>query len=183
MLQTLNRLDTRLSGQFRIQKSHSLWRPAVILAHSGDSWLWAAGVGLVWLARLGGADTLRFAAILEISIVFQALFVYALKTVIKRRRPDGEWGEFYRQYDPHSFPSGHATRAVLLAVLAAGLGPAWFAWVMLIWVPLVCVSRVITGVHYLSDILGGMLLGLLMGLAMIALSPLLARWLPFLFSF
>jgi undecaprenyl-diphosphatase len=182
MLQTLNQLDTRLSEKFCLQKKHPLWWPAVILAHSGDSWLWAAGVGLVWLAYLGGAETHRFAALLEISIVFQALFVFALKTVIKRRRPAGEWGGFYRQYDPHSFPSGHATRAVLLAVLAASLGPTWFAWVMIVWAPLVCISRVLTGVHYLSDILGGMLLGLLMGLALAALSPLLQQLLPILFS-
>lgn len=181
MLQTLNRLDLHLSEQFRIQKNNPFWLPAVILAHSGDSWLWAAGVGLVWLFRSGGADVHRFAALLEISIVFQALSVYALKAVIKRRRPHGDWGVIYRQYDPHSFPSGHATRAIMLAVLAVGLGPTWFAWLMVIWAPLVCVSRVLTGVHYLSDILGGVLLGLLMGAAMIALNPILQQWLPFLF--
>lgn len=181
MLQAINRLDLRLSDRFRLPRSSRLWLPAVILAHSGDSWLWAAGVGLVWLTWLGGANVHRFAAILEISIVFQALFVFALKGAIKRRRPEGDWGVIYRQYDPHSFPSGHATRAVLLAVLATGLGPSWFAWLMVVWAPLVCVSRVLTGVHYLSDILGGMVLGLLMGMVMIALSPLVQQALPFLF--
>ena len=184
MLRTLNNLDLNLSNLFRIQKSHPLWFPAVILAHSGDSWVWAIGVGLVWLlwfARIGGAHLHQYSAILEISIVFQALFVFALKAVIKRRRPTGEWGGIYRQYDPHSFPSGHATRAVLLAVTAIGLGPAWFAWTMAVWAPLVCLSRVLTGLHYLSDILGGMLLGLLMGLAILVISPLWMEWFPFLF--
>lgn len=181
MLRTLNNLDLSLSNQFRIQKNHPLWYPAVILAHSGDSWVWAIGVGLVWLLSFGAASLHRFSAILEISIVVQALFVFGLKALIKRQRPSGDWGSIYRQYDPHSFPSGHATRAVLLAVIAIGLGPAWFAWTMAVWAPLVCLSRVLTGLHYLSDILGGMLLGLLMGLLVLAVNPLWMRWFPYLF--
>jgi undecaprenyl-diphosphatase len=69
----------------------------------------------------------------------------------------------------------------MLAVMAAGIGPAWFGWVMVIWAPLVCISRIITGLHYFFDVLGGMVLGLLMGLLMIAVSPLVMRLLPFLF--
>lgn len=182
MLRTLNKLDLDLSNLFRIPKKHLFWIPAVVLAHSGDSWVWAIGVGLVWLLTFGRAPLHQYSAILEISIVFQALFVFALKGRIKRQRPSGEWGGIYRQYDPHSFPSGHATRAVLLAVLAIGLGPAWFAWTMAVWAPLVCLSRVLTGLHYLSDILGGMLLGLLMGLGILLIHPLWISWFPFLFA-
>jgi undecaprenyl-diphosphatase len=189
MLQTLVNLDLQLSQQLRLRPGHPMWRPAALLAHSGDSWLWAIGVGLFWLVGLaagpeapGGARAHYISAVFEISIVTQALFVFALKSVIKRRRPDGDWGRIYRSFDPHSFPSGHATRAVLLATLAAGLGPGWFAWLMAVWAPLVCASRVLTGVHYLSDILGGMLLGLLMGLAFLALAPTWQAWFPFLFT-
>ncbi len=151
----------------------------MILAHSGDSWLWAIGAGLVWL--FGPPFWHRSAAILGISIVIQALFVFGLKGLIHRRRPEGNWGGIYRQYDPHSFPSGHATRAILLAVMAVGIGPGWFGVALSIWAPLVCLSRVMTGVHYISDILGGAALGLLMGLLMLDLSPLWVQWLPFLF--
>jgi membrane-associated phospholipid phosphatase len=179
-LQTLNKLDTVLTNNIRLKTTQSKWwRPAAWLAHSGDSWLWAIGVGLVWLFA-NPAWHLR-AAILEISIVIQALFVFGLKGLIRRQRPIGEWGLIYRQYDPHSFPSGHATRAILLTVLGLTLGPAWFGWLLAIWAPLVCLSRVMTGVHYISDILGGMVLGLLMGLLMLGLSPACMSLLPFLF--
>ena len=47
-----------------------------------------------------------------------AALVLVLKFLIRRRRPEGEWGGIYRQTDPHSFPSGHAARSVLIAVLA-----------------------------------------------------------------
>lgn len=182
MLRTFNQFDLDLSRRMRIEPQSGLWKPAVLLAHSGDSWVWAIGMGLVWLLRIGGAFWHRFSATLAISVVIQALFVFALKALIKRQRPSGDWGGIYRQVDPHSFPSGHATRAVLLAVLGIGLGPAWFAWLIALWAPLVCLSRVATGVHYISDIVGGMVLGLLMGLLMLALSPLWAQWFPFLFA-
>ncbi len=181
--QTLNKMDLDLSNRLRLDAQHnSLWRAAVLLAHSGDSWLWAMGIGLVWLLRIGGPEWHRFSAILEVSIVFQALFVFALKGLIRRQRPSGNWGGIYRQVDPHSFPSGHATRAAMLAVLGLGLGPAWFGWMITLWAPLVCASRVITGVHYVSDILGGIILGLFMGLALMAISPLLLQWFPLLIN-
>ncbi len=179
-LQALNKLDLDLTNSIRLQSTRSKWwRPAAWLGHSGDSWLWAIGIGLIWL--FANPAWHRSAALLEISIVIQALFVFGLKGLIRRQRPSGEWGGIYRQYDPQSFPSGHATRAILLTVLVLNLGPAWFGWLLAIWTPLVCLSRVMTGVHYVSDILGGMVLGLLMGLLMLALSPAWMRLLPFLF--
>ena len=54
----------------------------------------------------------------------------------------------YRKTDPHSFPSGHAARAFMIAVLATGLGPGWLAVVLWVWAPLVSVARVAMGVHY-----------------------------------
>jgi undecaprenyl-diphosphatase len=70
----------------------------------------------------------------------------------------------YRATDPHSFPSGHAARVVLIAVLAIGLGPGWLAVLLCIWAPLVALARVAMGLHYLSDILAGAGLGLVAGL-------------------
>jgi membrane-associated phospholipid phosphatase len=173
-------LDAQLSKRIHLPSPASpLWKPAVILAHSGDSWLWAIGVGLVWL--FSSQFWHGFAATLEISIVIQALFVFALKQIIRRRRPTGDWGGIYRQFDPHSFPSGHATRAILLCVMAAAMGPGWFGLLVGVWAPLVCLSRVMTGVHYLSDIFGGMLLGFAMGVLMVNISPFWIRLLPFLY--
>ena len=182
-LQTLNQIDLDLTNRTRLKNTRSFWwLPAVILAHSGDSWLWAAGIALVWTFSASYSPLWRRnSAILEISIVIQALFVFALKQVIHRARPDGQWGGIYRQVDPHSFPSGHATRAAMLAVLAVHFGPAWFGWLILVWAPLVCLSRLLTGVHYLSDILGGVLLGFCMGFLMLAWAPLWMHWFPFLF--
>ena len=172
------RLDQQITERMRLSSPGSLgWRAAALLAHSGDSWFWAVGLAVVWAVTGFSGDWLwhRNAAILLIAVVFQALFVFFLKSRIRRQRPRGDWGGIYRQFDPHSFPSGHATRAMLLIVLAIGLGPAWFAWVVAVWAPLMSISRVMTGVHYVSDVAGGMALGLVLGLLTLGAWPVLAQ--------
>ena len=69
----------------------------------------------------------------------------------------------YRRTDPHSFPSGHAARTILIGVLAIGLGPGWLAIILCIWAPLVALARVAMGLHYLSDVVAGALLGAIAG--------------------
>jgi undecaprenyl-diphosphatase len=89
--------------------------------------------------------------------------VLTIKFTIRRRRPEGKWGAIYRSTDPHSFPSGHAARVFLIGVLAIGLGPGWLAILLCIWAPLVALSRVAMGLHYLSDVVAGAVLGAIAG--------------------
>jgi undecaprenyl-diphosphatase len=135
---------------------------SILLAHSGDSWLWLLGLGVLWLA--GNEYWKSRAVSLAIGITLAAVIVLTLKFLVRRKRPEGDWGGIYRSTDPHSFPSGHAARAVMLAVLALGLGPAWLAIVLLLWAPFVSLARVAMGLHYLSDVLAGIVLGAVMGL-------------------
>ena len=121
----------------------------------------------VWL--LGDVFWKEWALILFIGIFVTATIVIALKFLIRRQRPEGEWGAIYRRTDPHSFPSGHAARATMLAVLVVGMGPAWLVPIMLIWAPLVTLSRVAMDLHYLSDAVAGAALGILVGLATLLL--------------
>ena len=155
-------LDTRLSAQMRVAERPSLLRTtAAILAHSGDSWFWWAGLALLWW--LGNAFWRPWALTVLLSIIGLAVIVLAIKFTIRRRRPEGEWGGMYRRTDPHSFPSGHAARTILIGVLAIGLGPGWLAIILCIWAPLVALARVAMGLHYLSDVVAGALLGAIAG--------------------
>jgi membrane-associated phospholipid phosphatase len=161
-LRALLDLDARASRRMRVAEQPGWTRRfAVFFAHSGDSWFWGLGLVLVWW--LGATFWKHWAVVLFGGIAVLAVLVLSLKFLIRRRRPEGEWGGIYRQTDPHSFPSGHAARAALIAVLATGLGPAPLAAVLWIWAPLVALARVAMGVHYLSDIVAGALLGLLVG--------------------
>ncbi|MBN1535861.1 MAG: phosphatase PAP2 family protein [Anaerolineales bacterium] len=160
--------DDTNSRRLRIAERPGALRTLVaILAHSGDSWLWIAGLAFVWL---WGDDAWKARSeILALGIVFTAVLVMILKFTIRRRRPEGEWGRVYRATDPHSFPSGHAARSALIAVLACSFGIPWFGIILVIWAPLVALARVAMGLHYLSDVIVGTLIGVLIGAGVILL--------------
>lgn len=161
-------LDARYSQKLSLAEKPGFLRScAVFFAHSGDSWFWWGGLGLLWW--LGSSFWQGWARTILLSIIGLAVLVLAIKFLVRRQRPQGEWGGFYRKTDPHSFPSGHAARAFLIAVLITSLGPAWLIAIAWLWALLVCLARVAMGVHYLSDILGGMLIGCLAGTGVILL--------------
>ena len=162
MLRRIQELDERFAGASRTSEQTSFIRAlAIVLAHSGDSWFWLLGLGLLWW--LGAEEWKQLALVMIIGIVITAVVVMVIKFTVRRSRPQGEWGRIYRSTDPHSFPSGHAARSTMLAVIALGLGPLWLGLSLLIWAPLVGLARVILGVHYPSDVLAGMVLGIIMG--------------------
>ena len=168
-------LDARLSSQMRVaDKPGALRAIAAFLAHSGDSWFWAIGLLAMWIS--GDSFWKEWAIVQLGSISLLAVMVLLIKFRIKRKRPEGEWGKIYRLSDPHSFPSGHAARAFLIATIAAGLGPLGLALALWIWAPLVGLARVAMGVHYLSDIVAGALLGIFAALIGLQLYPPLFNW-------
>ena len=171
-LKQLLELDARLSARMRVAERPGLLRSlCIFLAHSGDSWFWWAGLGL--LAWQGNAFWRGWALTVLVSIIALAVIVLAVKFSIRRRRPEGEWGGFYRSTDPHSFPSGHAARAILIAILAICLGPAWLAIVLCLWAPLVALARAAMGVHYVSDVVAGGILGIVAGVAALQIHALI----------
>lgn len=162
MLQRIQELDDRFAESSQAKEQPGFIRAlAVVLAHSGDSWFWLIGLGLLWW--LGTDYWKQLALVMIIGIGVTALVVLVIKFTVRRRRPQGEWGRIYRSTDPHSFPSGHAARSTMLAVITLGLGPLWLGLSLLLWAPLVGLARIILGVHYPSDILAGMALGIVMG--------------------
>jgi undecaprenyl-diphosphatase len=163
LLKRLLELDRDWSYALRVAEKPGLRRNlGQFFAHSGDPWLWVLALLMLW--SVSGSFWKLWAFHELFWIVVLALIVFPLKFVIRRQRPKGEWGAIYRNTDPHSFPSGHAARAFLIAVLAIFLGPGWLALTLLIWAPLVALARVAMGVHYLSDIAAGALLGIVVAL-------------------
>lgn len=177
-LRSLLALDERLTDRLRLDPGRGKgWKLAAFFAHSGDSWFWMLGLVAIWLLA---DDAWHYrAGYMGLCVGGLALLVFAIKFTIKRERPQGEWGQIYRRTDPHSFPSGHAARAVMLAALAVGLGPSWLAIVLLLWAPLVCLARIVTGMHYVSDVLAGAALGLAAGWLLVLMQPLVQALLPF----
>jgi undecaprenyl-diphosphatase len=167
---SLLRLDDEWSNRLRLEDRRGMLRTlAALVAHSGDSWFWGIGLGVVFL--IGDTAAQTWAIRIVAAIVALAVVVMGTKLLVRRRRPAGEWGQIYRSTDPHSFPSGHAARAFLIWVLVIALGPAWLAPLLMLWAPLVALARVAMGVHYLSDVVAGALLGTALGAAMMVLLP------------
>jgi undecaprenyl-diphosphatase len=180
MIEKLSEFDNKLTSHLRMNpEMKGWWQISAFLAHSGDSWFWLLALVIIWFNS--NTEWHDRSAIMAVGIFGLALLVFAIKLITRRRRPEGEWGGIYRRTDPHSFPSGHAARATLLAVLAFGLGPPWFALLLAIWAPLVCLARVFMSLHYLSDVVAGMVLGFAAGLVVLQIQPLIRVLLPFLF--
>ena len=179
---SLLELDARLSDRLRVaEKPGFLRNIAVFFAHSGDSWFWWAALFLLWFFSNSAWkhwEVVEFFGMLGLAGV-----VLAIKFLVRRERPQGEWGGIYRNTDPHSFPSGHAARAFLIAVVGTALAPTWLAAVLWVWAPLVSLARVAMGVHYLSDIVAGGILGSIVGLVGLQIYPPMVVWLEGLIGF
>lgn len=162
-LRSIIDLDAQLSNQMRVaEKPGALRAIAVFFAHSGDSWLWLPALIISWF--FSNSLWRKWEAVEFVGIILLAVLVMCIKFLVRRRRPEGEWGSIYRNTDPHSFPSGHAARSFLIAVVGAALAPAWLGILLCVWAPLVALARVSMGVHYVSDVVAGALLGVTVAL-------------------
>lgn len=116
-----------------------------------------------WLAMGGVGLSVRFA-----------------KTFISRARPSEV---AYYEVEHYSFPSGHATTVIALFGLLAYFiyrhssdkpSRKYIFWIAAIFIILVGFSRIYLGVHFLSDVLAGFILGFVWMLVGISLEEVMA---------
>jgi undecaprenyl-diphosphatase len=83
------------------------------------------------------------------------------KNLFKRRRPE-EFSHLITSYitpsDRYSLPSGHTAAAFLMATITHHFFPE-LGELAYIWAGLIAFSRVLLGVHFLTDIVIGAMLG------------------------
>ncbi len=181
-LRSILELDALLSNKMRVaEKPGALRSIAAFFAHSGDSWFWAAALVALWAS--GDSFWKKWAVEQFVSISVLVVLVMSIKFLVRRRRPEGEWGGIYRNTDPHSFPSGHAARSFLIAVVATGLGPVGLAITLWIWAPLVALARVSMGVHYVSDVVAGAAFGIIVAVIGLQIYEPLFVWITKLIGF
>ena len=168
---TLSRAKETLSApDYGLMRRVNRWRAPrwfrwwmLLATRAGDGWLW----GTIGIALMLSGDPQRFHAVEAggCAVAAGILIFHKIKRVVGRVRP--------RDIEPHcwacivtrdrfSFPSGHSTTAFAVAVALGSFYPEARP-LLLVLAANVAVSRVIVGMHFLSDILVGSGMGALLG--------------------
>jgi len=162
----LARLDHAASRRLAAGLPHPRWltAPLGLLSRSANhGWLWYALALLPWLA--GEPRPLARALYVAVPVTAVELLGGAVKRVVRRPRPSaadpGQAPHIPVPSSP-SFPSSHASMAVVGTFTLGALAPAWLPALVALTAVL-AFSRVYLGVHYLGDVVAGLLLGLAVG--------------------
>jgi undecaprenyl-diphosphatase len=137
------------------RSSRALWTAITHLGATGPSLLAA---GLPWFACCELHQTAKLALL---AVVLSHLVVQVMKRTIGRSRPAKveRFVSLVSEPDCFSFPSGHATASMSVALAYGTAFPLWAAPLLLLAL-LVGFSRVRLRVHYPSDVLVGQLIAL-----------------------
>jgi undecaprenyl-diphosphatase len=168
---TLSQARTTLSApDYRLMRRVNRWRAPqwvqwwmLLATKAGGGWLW----GAVGAALLCSSDALRFRALeaAACAVAIGIVVFHKIKRRVCRPRP--------RDFEPHcwaciatkdklSFPSGHTTTAFPVTLSIGSFYPE-IMLALLILAANVAASRVILGMHFLSDVLAGAGMGALLG--------------------
>jgi undecaprenyl-diphosphatase len=147
----------RTVHRWRAPRWIRLWMTCA--TRGGDGWLWYA---LALALALFGGD-LRWQALAACALAVGsgiALFLW-VKKVANRKRPCALephcWSTLLPP-DQFSFPSGHTITAFAFTVALTSYYPEVMAGLMFAAVS-IAVSRIVLGMHFLSDVVAGAILG------------------------
>ncbi len=160
------------SNDYRLMHRVHRWRAPrwfrilmIVSTRGGDGWLWYA---LALILLLYGGES-RFAAVgAGTSAAIASILLFrALKRTSRRKRPceiePHCWAAILPP-DKYSFPSGHSITAFGIAV-SVGLFYPELQVCLLAAALLIACSRIILGMHFLSDVLAGSAIGVGLGFA------------------
>ena len=133
----------------------SHWLPAsiVVVLLSVGLWIWGKKLEVIFIASLTSSA---------------GLISWLLKELISRPRPSGELVQLLSESLGLSFPSGHATLAFVFCGFLFYLAPRLVKQpavigilraLLIALILLIGTSRIYLGVHWTSDVVGGLFLG------------------------
>jgi undecaprenyl-diphosphatase len=169
MLSYVNASDFRVSGRLLDWAPPRWFRVWMVVASRlGDGWLWL--LALAGLAARGDGDGHRLLAAAAVTAGLANIALVLLKGRVRRPRPCELAKPRHFDVAPllcipsdrYSFPSGHSLNAFALAIVLALAFPLLAVPVFLVAAS-VAASRVVLGLHYLSDVLAGSALGAVIG--------------------
>jgi undecaprenyl-diphosphatase len=158
------------SNDHRLMKKLHRWRAprwirilTIAATRLGDGWLWYS-LGII-LMVYGGRE--RFVAVgAATSAAAMGIFLFrSIKSKSRRKRPceiePHCWASILPP-DKYSFPSGHTITAFAIA-LPIGLFYPELQGALFFAALLIASSRVVLGMHFLSDVLAGSAIGTILG--------------------
>lgn len=130
---------------------------AMVATRAGDGWLWCAIALAIFF--FGGEDRFKALCAAGGSSVLSILLFLWLKRFAERPRPCEPhcWATLLPP-DKFSFPSGHTMTAFAIAIPLVLFYPA-LTIVLLFCAFSIAISRILLGMHFLSDVIAGALIG------------------------
>jgi undecaprenyl-diphosphatase len=162
----VDRFDERVEAAFEPLRGNRLVDRVFYTASGLGDWslVWhLIGVSRAVIDRDRIGDAVALSAVLGVESL---LVNQGIKRLFKRSRPvhGDERPHHLRQPSTSSFPSGHASSAFCAAtVLTAQQPTLWPVWFSVACV--VATSRLHVRIHHGSDVVGGMVIGTVLGLA------------------
>ncbi len=114
----------------------------------------------------------KLALLVTLGIIVGASLTYPVKFFIDRERPYDQIESARVLTQPESdpsFPSGHAEMSFLAATVISRFHPGYRRY-LYAFAFIVALSRVYVGVHFPMDVIGGIIIGIIIGRAMILLA-------------
>jgi undecaprenyl-diphosphatase len=156
----------------RLMRRVHRWRPPrwfrlwmIYATRGGDGWLWYGFTALILF--YGGPPRLAAVAAAWTACGAGAILFLVLKKMAGRKRPNALephcWATLLPP-DQFSFPSGHTITAFAFTLAVGSIYPNSLG-VLLFCAFSVATSRIVLGMHFLSDVLVGALVGSGLGYA------------------
>ncbi len=126
---------------------------------------------IVWhvtglLYAIGSMHRLHQAVALSVALGAESIIVnQGVKRIFRRERPTTSGDDRFDVRTPStsSFPSGHASSATVAAIILIWMTGFPLAILWVIMAVVIALSRVVVRIHHLSDIVGGMITGAILG--------------------